>query len=106
MISGRIPAEISGPVGIIQVLGEAVRLGPAYLVTLSGLISANLGMFQLLPIPALDGSKILFAGYEALRGRPVDPQKENFIHFVGFLLLMGLILFVTYKDILRLFGRV
>src|SRR5690606_40387925 len=62
-----------------------------------------LGVFNLLPIPALDGSRLAFIAFEAIRGRPVDPNKESLVHFVGFALLMMLMLVVTYNDIMRVF---
>ncbi len=62
-------------------------------------ISAVLGFFNLLPIPALDGGRLVFLLVEAVRGRPVDPEKEGLVHLTGFALLMVLVLFVTYHDI-------
>ncbi len=102
MITGKIPAEVTGPIGISQILGEAARHGLGSLLYLVGAISANLGLINLLPIPALDGSRLLFAGAEALRGKPIDPDKEGSIHLVGLVLLMIVFLVITYKDILRL----
>lgn len=69
---------------------------------LAALLSINLGVINLLPIPALDGSKLVFLLYEALRGKPIAPEKEGFLNMIGFSLLMCLILVVTYKDIMRL----
>ncbi|HZK86572.1 MAG TPA: site-2 protease family protein, partial [Syntrophomonas sp.] len=65
-------------------------------------LSINLGILNLLPIPALDGSRFVFAIVEAIRRKPMDPEKEGFIHWVGFLFLMGLIVLATYNDIVRL----
>ncbi len=104
MIIGKIAPEVTGPVGISQLLGEAARHGFGQLLYMVGALSANLGLINLLPIPALDGSRLLFAGVEALRGKPIDPEKESFVHFVGFFLLMLLFLVITYKDIIRLIG--
>ncbi|HHW18182.1 MAG TPA: RIP metalloprotease RseP [Firmicutes bacterium] len=102
MISGKVAPEVTGPVGISQLLGEAARMGLSQLFYLVGALSANLGLINLLPVPALDGSRLLFAGLEAIRGKPIDPEKESFVHFVGFFLLMILFVVITYKDILRL----
>ena len=66
------------------------------------MLSVNLGLLNLLPIPALDGSRIVFAMVEAIRRKPMDPEKEGLIHWVGFLFLMLLMLVVTYNDIVRL----
>ncbi|MBT9172661.1 MAG: Regulator of sigma-W protease RasP [Syntrophomonadaceae bacterium] len=102
MVTGRVPPDLVGPVGIIQIVGEVARTGIVNLLFLSAIISINLGLLNILPIPALDGSKLIFLLVEALRGRPVDPRKESFIHFVGFALLILLMIIVTYHDLLRL----
>jgi regulator of sigma E protease len=69
---------------------------------LAAFLSINLGLFNLFPIPALDGSRILFLTLEGIRGRPVDPAKESFVHFIGFAILILLIVVITYRDILQL----
>lgn len=103
MIRGKVSTEgIAGPVGIIQIIGESARYGFVYLANLTAVISINLGLINLLPIPALDGSRLIFLMLEAVRGRPVNPSKENFVHLVGFVLLMVLMVLITYKDILKL----
>lgn len=102
MIVGKIAPEVTGPVGITQILGEAAKTGLGELLYLFGALSANLGLFNLMPVPALDGSRLIFAGVEKVTGKPIDPDKESFIHFVGFFLLMALFVVITYKDILRL----
>jgi len=102
MIVGKVAPEVTGPLGISQLLGEAARHGLGSLLYLAGAISANLALINLLPIPALDGSRLLFTGIEAVRGKPIDPEKESFVHLVGFFLLMIVFLVVTYKDIMRL----
>lgn len=102
MIAGKIAPEVTGPIGITQILGEAARTGLGELVYLFGALSANLGLINLLPIPALDGSRLIFLAAEGVRGKPVDPEKESLVHFVGFFLLMSLFVFISYKDILRL----
>jgi len=104
MVTGRVPAEVAGPVGIVQMVGEAARLGIASVLSFAGLLSLNLGLINLFPVPALDGSRLVFLAFEKVRGRPVDPERENFIHLVGFALLILLMLIITYKDILRIFG--
>jgi regulator of sigma E protease len=104
MITGQLPAEVAGPVGIVQMAGEAARLGLANVLNFAGLLSLNLGIINLFPIPALDGSRLLFLGIEGIRGRPVNPEKENVIHLVGFALLIFLMLVITYQDLLRLFS--
>ncbi|MDI3270578.1 MAG: M50 family metallopeptidase, partial [Bacillota bacterium] len=95
---------VMGPVGIAGTIAEASRAGLAQVLFLAGIISLNLGLINLLPIPALDGSRLVFLAWEAMRGKPMDPRKEGLIHLVGFALLMLLILMVTVQDIHRLTG--
>ncbi len=92
---------LSGPVGIIREVGVAANMGIYNLLYLLGFISVNLGFFNLLPLPALDGSRITFLLVELVRGKPISPEKEGFVHFIGFILLISLMLFVTYRDILN-----
>lgn len=93
--------DLSGPIGVIYTIGEAAKYGVTELLYLMGFISVNLGFFNLLPLPALDGSRIVFLFLEIIRGKAFDPEKEGFIHFVGFVLLILLMLMVTYSDIIR-----
>ncbi len=95
-------ADLAGPVGITNMVGEAARSGVVNLLSFSAFLSINLGILNLLPIPALDGSRIVFAIVEAVRRKPMNPEREGFVHWVGFLFLMSLILFVTYNDIVKL----
>lgn len=95
-------ADLAGPVGITRMIGDAAEGGLVYLANFTALLSINLGILNLLPIPALDGSRIVFAVIEGIRRKPVEPERENFIHFLGFVFLMVLILLVTYNDIVRL----
>jgi regulator of sigma E protease len=94
--------DLGGPVRTAQVTAEFARMGMSYLIFWAATLSLYLGIFNLLPIPALDGSRLLFMGIEALRGKPVDPNRESMVHFVGFALLMLLMVAVTYNDIMRL----
>jgi len=103
MIFGQAPAELGGPVRVVTEIGKAAQVGFFFLLQLSAFLSINLGLFNLFPIPALDGSRILFLVWEKVRGRPVDPVKENFIHLVGFGLLLLLMVVITYNDILQIF---
>lgn len=105
MITGKIPADVGGPVMIAQVIGEGAKEGFSNLLGLTGVLSIQLGLINLFPIPALDGSRLVFLLIEGLRGKPLNPERENMIHLVGFVLLMGLMLAVTYKDVLRLFVK-
>jgi len=102
MITGEMPADVVGPVGVIQVISQVVETGLSNLLFLGGLISINLAIINILPIPALDGSRLVFLAIEAVRGKPVDPEKEGLIHMVGFAFLITLMLVITYHDLLRL----
>lgn len=104
LITGEMGSEsIAGPVGVINMVGEAAKLGLYPFLTLAGFISINLGFFNLLPIPALDGSKLAFLLYEGITKKKIPQDKEGFIHFVGFVLLLALMIMITYKDIIKLF---
>lgn len=104
MILGGVPVDLVGPVGIVQMVGQAARFGAASVLGFAAFISLNLGLINLFPIPALDGSRLIFLAVEGLRGRPVDPHKESLIHLVGFAVLVVAILIITYRDLLRIFG--
>lgn len=91
--------DLSGPVGIFTMTGDAAERGFQVLLTWGAILSINLAIFNMLPIPALDGGRLVFLGIEALRGKPIDPHKEGMVHFLGFAFLMLLILFVTWNDI-------
>lgn len=94
--------DLGGPVRTAQVSAQFAQMGITVFLSWMATLSLYLGIFNLLPIPALDGSRLLFMGLEALRGKPIDPNRESMVHFVGFALLMLLMVAVTYNDILRL----
>jgi regulator of sigma E protease len=95
--------ETSGPVGIVSIVSSEVREGGfSAFVQLLVLISINLGLMNLLPIPGLDGSRLVFGLIEVIRRKPVPPEKEAVVHLVGMVLLFGLMIFFTFKDIIRL----
>ncbi|NMA68158.1 MAG: RIP metalloprotease RseP [Desulfitobacterium sp.] len=103
MFTGETSAELGGPVAIVQAIDQSRDSGWENYLGFIGILSIQLGLLNLLPIPALDGSHLLFLLIEGLRGKPIDPERQNFIHFLGFVFLMALMLAVTYKDVLRLF---
>lgn len=94
---------LSGPVGIYKSTEEVAKSGVLILMKWAGVLSINLGIMNLLPIPALDGGRLMFFAVEAVRGKPLDRQKEGMVHFIGFALLMLLMLVVTWNDIQRFF---
>lgn len=105
LITGRYGIEaVSGPVGVTQTISDTAKSsgisGVMYLVVV---ISMNLGIFNLLPLPALDGGRLMFLIVEAIRRRPIDPELEAKVHAAGIIALMLLMAFVTYKDIAKLF---
>lgn len=103
LVYGEIKIEdMSGPVGTTKVTLDIARQGLPYLTNWAAVLSLYLGIFNLLPIPALDGSRLIFLGLEAVRGRPIDPNREGMVHFIGFAMLMLLMVVVTYYDILDL----
>lgn len=104
LVTGQFSLDhLSGPVGIYNYTGQAAEMGILVLMQWAAILSINLGIINLLPLPALDGGRLMFIGLEAVRGKPIDPQKEGIVHFVGFALLMLLMLVVTWNDINKFF---
>ncbi|MFH0891470.1 MAG: RIP metalloprotease RseP [Candidatus Falkowbacteria bacterium] len=103
LIMGRgLGGELGGPVRIAQITGDAARMGLAYLINFTALLSINLAIINAFPFPALDGGRLLFLAIEKIKGSPVKKEVEGTIHYIGFALLMLLVLLVTYKDIARI----
>ncbi len=98
--------DMSGPVGVVDAMNAQAQSGGFLaLLYLAGFISVNIGIMNLLPIPALDGGRIFFVIIEAVRRKPIPPEKEGVVHFVGLVLLMGLMVFATWNDIIRLIAK-
>src|SRR5690606_1937438 len=91
---------VGGPVKIAEAAGQNARQGFGQLMLFAGLLSVNLGLLNLLPIPALDGGRILFVIYEKIMRRPVDPKKENLMHLAGMALLLAFMIFITLRDVI------
>lgn len=112
LLRGRVTKDdVSGPIGIAQFVGESYDQAEANYGTSSAiltmfeivvLLSVNLGILNLLPLPALDGGRLLFMLVEVVRGKPVPPEKEGMVHFAGLVVLMVLMVFIMYNDIMRL----
>lgn len=97
-------SESAGPVGIVRMIAEETqKSGWTTYVQLLVLISVNLGLFNLIPIPGLDGSRVVFLIIEAIRRKPVPQKVEAYVHMTGYLLLLGLMVVMTYQDILKIF---
>ena len=94
---------VAGPIGIAQITGEVAKVGISPLFELTALLSISLGVLNVLPIPALDGGRLLFVGIEWVRrGKRVSPQREGLVHLVGFIVLIGLIVVMSYFDVVRI----
>jgi regulator of sigma E protease len=106
LITGQIPiTDMSGPVGVTDAIGTAAKSGIADLLNMLALLSINLGVINLFPLPALDGGRLVFLIIEGIIGKPVPAKYEAYIHYGGFVLLIGLSLFLAYNDIVRLIFR-
>lgn len=103
--------DVSGPIGIAQMVGDVYEESLEYgiptviinMMNIAVLISVNLGVINLLPLPALDGGRLMFMFLEALRGKPIPAEKEGIVHFIGFVALMILMVFIVFNDIMKLF---
>ena len=102
MVTGRIPMDVAGPVGIARMAGDAAAQGFWTFITFLAIINLSLGLLNLLPFPALDGGRLIFLIWEMVSGRRFPEKWENGIHLVGFMMLMVIIAFVTWNDIAKL----
>ena len=112
LVTGKVGADqLSGPVGIVSVVDDTYKESRQYgvfnviaqLLNIAILVSANLGVMNLLPLPALDGGRLVFLALEAVRRKRIPPEKEGYVHLVGITLLMVLMVFVMYNDTRRIF---
>lgn len=112
LVTGNVGVDqLSGPVGIVDVVDDTYQQSKAYgavvvlmqMLNIGILLSANLGVMNLLPLPALDGGRLVFLIIEAIRGKRVAPDKEGMVHFVGMMLLFALMIFVLFNDLKRIF---
>jgi regulator of sigma E protease len=97
-------SDLAGPVGIFTITSQAVSQGFISVLGWMGLLSVNVAVINLLPIPALDGGRLLFLGIEAISRRQIDREVENKIHTAMFFMLLAFFVFITWNDILRLIG--
>ncbi len=106
-------SDLSGPVGIVKMIGDNVSPAPGQtikdvienLLNIVGFITINVGIMNLLPLPALDGGRIMFLLIEAVRGKPVKPEHEGMVHLVGIVILMSLMVLITFNDIANIIRR-
>lgn len=100
MLRGEVsPDQLTGPIGIIYVTGQVARLGLPTILQWIGFLSVALAIFNILPIPILDGGHLLFLGMEKIRGKPLLPRTREVIDQITFIILIGLILFISYRDV-------
>ncbi len=105
LITGRYGiGAVSGPVGVATAVSDAAKSGINSVVNLVVIIAMNLGVFNLLPLPALDGGRLLFQVIELVRRKPLKPEFEGYVHFVGIVILMALMVAITFKDIIKIFA--
>lgn len=100
--TGAVPGEVAGPVGIAQLTGQVVAVGPLAVLSLLSLLSLNLAILNLLPFPGLDGGRLFFIVIEAVTRRKVHPKFESYAHTIGYVILIALIILITFHDITRL----
>jgi len=98
---GKLSSEVSGPVGVAVLTGKFVKMGWIYILQFMAILSINLGVINILPFPALDGGRLLFVIIERIRGKKLNEKVENWMHNIGFILLMALIIFITFRDFIR-----
>lgn len=100
---GRSTPQVGGPIAIVQIGGEVARAGPGPLLAFTAIISINLAIINILPLPALDGGRLFFLALEAVRrGRRISPERERMVHFFGLVFLFAVIALVSYYDVVRL----
>ena len=99
---GDVPKDVAGPVGIASILGQARQLGWTYVLYFAGIISVNLAVVNILPIPALDGGRLLFVAIEAITRRKVNQDIERWAHTIGMALLLLVIVLITFLDVSRI----
>ena len=105
LFTGQLGADsLSGPVGMVQMVSQTTQYGWWDYGFLTALICINLAIINMLPLPALDGGRIIFVIISMITGRPVSQKVEGTVHFVGIMLLFGLMAYVTFNDITRIFG--
>ncbi len=106
MFTGAVSVnQMSGPVGIVNEIGTAVKSGIFDVLFIAILISLNLGVVNLFPLPALDGGRIVFVLWEMITRKKLKPEHEGIIHFIGFVILIGFMLYITKNDVIRLFQK-
>lgn len=102
MITRQVPADVMGPVGVVDAMYREARSGWADFLAIVAAIAVTVGFINLLPVPPLDGSRLVIVVIEAVRRKPFDKQKESLVHLVGLAVILALVLLITYRDIIRI----
>lgn len=105
VVSGKVPRDIAGPVGIYQITGQAVKGGIFAVIEFLGILSVNLMIINVLPIPAMDGGRLIFLGYEAIARKKANQKLEMLVNNLGMAFLLALMVLITANDVLRIFNR-
>ena len=95
-------SDLSGPVGVVSAMSTVAKTGLLDFIFFAGFLAVNIGVMNLLPLPALDGGRIFFVLFEIIFRRPIPRDKEGYVHFVGFILLIALMLYATWNDVVRI----
>lgn len=103
ILTGGVPGEIFGPIGIAQLTNQFVEQGFLQVIYFIALLSINIAVINIFPFPALDGGRLLMLGIEKIKGKKINPKTEHAIHAAGFAFLILLMILVTWKDIARIF---
>jgi len=102
LVKKEVPRDVAGPIGMFQLTGQAAEGGLLALISLTGILSVNLAIMNVLPLPALDGGRLIFLGYEAVTRRRPNPKVEGWVNMLGMAFLLGLMALISLNDILRI----
>jgi regulator of sigma E protease len=103
ILKGTMIGEVAGPVGIFGLISQMVQLGWIYVLQFAAILSINLAIINVIPIPALDGGRLLFLAIEKIKGKPIRPRTEQLANSVGFAIIILLMLVITFRDVIKLF---
>jgi regulator of sigma E protease len=103
LLQGKMIGDVAGPVGIAMLTSQVVHLGWVYVLQFAAILSINLAIINILPFPALDGGRLLFLLIEKIKGKPIKAKTERIANSLGFAVLIGLMLVVTLRDVIKLF---
>ena len=103
VLTGRQSQDVAGPVGIVTAVNQAAQVGIIPVLALAALINISLAIFNLLPIPGLDGGRMLLSTITAIRGKPFKPGQEEFVHFLGIMAVLAFMVLITFSELSGLF---